>query len=306
MMSRRTASLHLGVAVILPARARQRSSRPERPPVVTNHQIVDQRPPARLHRRGRTRSPFEMSKQASRTPTCSTRRIASPRRASHDPCTFIWNGGPGWPALPLHFEVAGPLRGEGDRLVDNADTWLTESDLVFIDPVGTGFSRATKPEYVKEFALLVGDVMAEAEFIRSWLLLHDAEEAPVIVAGESYGSSRAGRVGYAVLKRGFNVAGIVLISGGTDLPTFENSNTRGLGDARRRHGGRRAVLQEDAAGAGIDAGRGAHGDREVGARTVSARRPSRRQPVGSGAKPDRRWSCRPTRDTTPIVSIERS
>src|ERR1039458_8568402 len=75
------------------------------------------------------------------------------------------------------------------------------------DPVGTGFSRATKPEYVKEFALLVGDVMAEAEFIRCWLLLHDADEAPVIVAGESYGSSRAGRVGYAVLKRGFNVVG---------------------------------------------------------------------------------------------------
>jgi carboxypeptidase C (cathepsin A) len=125
----------------------------------------------------------------------------------------------------LHFEVAGPLRGEGDRLVDNADTWLTESDLVFIDPVGTGFSRATKSEYVKEFALLVGDVMAETEFIRDWLLLHDADDAPVIVAGESYGSSRAGRVGYAVMKRGFNVAGIILISGGTDLPTsYENSN----------------------------------------------------------------------------------
>ena len=53
--------------------------------------------------------------------------------------------------------------------------------------------------------------------------MHDAEESPVIVAGESYGSSRAGRVGYAVLKRGFNVGGIALISGGTDLPTPENS-----------------------------------------------------------------------------------
>lgn len=141
------------------------------------------------------------------------------------PVTFIWNGGPGWPALPLHFEVAGPLRGEGDRLVENHDTWLTESDLVFIDPIGTGFSRATKPEYVKEFALLVGDVMAEAEFIRCWLLLHEAEQAPIVVAGESYGSSRAGRVGYQVLKRGFNVAGIAHISGNTDLPGFDNSTT---------------------------------------------------------------------------------
>jgi carboxypeptidase C (cathepsin A) len=140
------------------------------------------------------------------------------------PITFIWNGGPGWPALPLHFEVAGPLRGEGEKLVPNADTWLTESDLVFVDPVGTGFSRATKPEYVKEFASIVGDVMAETEFIRSWLLLHEAEAAPVLIAGESYGSSRASRVGYAVLKRGFNVAAILNISGSTDLPKFENSN----------------------------------------------------------------------------------
>src|SRR5689334_9400142 len=142
-------------------------------------------------------------------------RVPTPAAAKPRPVSFIWNGGPGWPALPLHFEVAGPLRGEGDKLVDNADTWLTESDLVFIDPVGTGFSRATKPEYVKEFALLIGDVMAEAEFIRCWLIQHDANTAPVIVAGESYGSSRAGRVGYAVLHRGFHVQGIIHISGST-------------------------------------------------------------------------------------------
>jgi hypothetical protein len=78
---------------------------------------------------------------------------------------------------------------------------------------------------VKEFAIIVGDVMAEAEFIRSWLLLHDAEEAPVFVAGESFGSGRAGRVAHVVLKKGLNLAGIVLISGATDLPTFENSIT---------------------------------------------------------------------------------
>ncbi|HEY2163003.1 MAG TPA: hypothetical protein VGH04_03395, partial [Gemmatimonadaceae bacterium] len=81
-----------------------------------------------------------------------------------------------------------------------------------------------KPEYVKEFAILVGDVMAEAEFIRSWLYLHDAEEAPIFVAGESFGSGRAGRVGAAVQKKGLNLAGVILISGATDLPNFENSN----------------------------------------------------------------------------------
>jgi carboxypeptidase C (cathepsin A) len=224
MICHRTVSMVLSVAVVLStSRAAGGQVEPERPPVVTRHQIsINGRPLAYTAEVGRVAIRDVETGEPHAYMFYTAYRVASPGKQR--PVSFIWNGGPGWPSLPLHFEVAGPLRGEGDRLVDNADTWLTESDLVFIDPVGTGFSRATKPEYVKEFALLVGDVMAEAEFIRSWLLLHDAEEAPVIVAGESYGSSRAGRVGYAVLKKGINVAGIALISGSTDLPSFENSN----------------------------------------------------------------------------------
>ena len=196
----------------------------EKAPVITHHQItINGRALAYTAEVGRIAIRDVETGEPHAYMFYTAYRVASPGKQR--PVSFIWNGGPGWPSLPLHFEVAGPLRGEGAQLVDNADTWLTESDLVFVDPVGTGFSRATRPEYVKEFAIIVGDVMAEAEFIRSWLLLHDADEAPVIVAGESYGSSRAGRVAYAVLKRGFNVAGIVHISGGTDLPSFENSTT---------------------------------------------------------------------------------
>ena len=225
MTCRRLPSVVVSIAAWLSiAGAVNAQVEPERPPVVTRHQIaINGRPLAYTAEVGRIAIRDVETGEPHAYMFYTAYRVASPGKQR--PVTFIWNGGPGWPALPLHFEVAGPLRGEGDRLVENADTWLTESDLVFIDPVGTGFSRATKPEYVKEFALLVGDVMAEAEFIRSWLLLHDADQAPVIVAGESYGSSRAGRVGYAVLKRGFNVAGIALISGGTDLPAFENSTT---------------------------------------------------------------------------------
>lgn len=205
-------------AVLSISRAIAAQVEPERPPVITRHQVtVNGRPLAYSAEVGRIAIRDVETGEPHAYMFYTAYRVASPGKPR--PVSFIWNGGPGWPALPLHFEVAGPLRGEGDKLVENNDTWLTESDLVFIDPVGTGFSRATKAEYVKEFALLVGDVMAETEFIRSWLLTHDAEDAPVIVAGESYGSSRAGRVGYAVLKRGFNVAGIVLISGGTDLPS---------------------------------------------------------------------------------------
>jgi carboxypeptidase C (cathepsin A) len=193
----------------------------ERPPVVTRHQLtVKGRSLSYTAEVGRIaiRDVETGEPHAYMFYTAYRVSSAGPTR----PITFIWNGGPGWPALPLHFEVAGPKLGEGSRLVDNADTWLTETDLVMVDPVGTGWSRATKPEYVKEFAILVGDVMAVAEFTRSWLLLHDAENAPVFFAGESYGSGRAGRVGHAALKKGINVAGLMLISGATDLPTFEN------------------------------------------------------------------------------------
>lgn len=204
-MSRRTTSVIVTIALSIAATASAQVE-PERPPVITHHQIsINGQPLAYTAEVGRIAIRDVETGEPHAYMFYTAYRVASP-------------------ALPLHFEVSGPLRGDGARLVDNPDTWLTESDLVFIDPVGTGFSRATKPEYVKEFALLVGDVMAETEFIRSWLLLHDADDAPVIVAGESYGSSRAGRVGYAVLKRGFNVAGIILISGGTDLPS-EVSNT---------------------------------------------------------------------------------
>src|SRR3546814_9029847 len=63
----------------------------------------------------------------------------APARDTVRPITFIWNGGPGLPAASLNFEGAGPRRIVDGRLIDNVDTWLTDSDLVFVDPVGTGF-----------------------------------------------------------------------------------------------------------------------------------------------------------------------
>ncbi|HLT92581.1 MAG TPA: hypothetical protein VKZ85_16730 [Woeseiaceae bacterium] len=135
------------------------------------------------------------------------------------PLTFVWNGGPGAPATLLHFEVAGPKRLEDGRLVDNADTWLTATDLVFVDPVGTGFSRPARAEYADEFYGTLGDVASITEFVRAWRLLHDATDAPVFLAGESWGAGRAANVGYALLERGIPVAGLVLISGGAGLQT---------------------------------------------------------------------------------------
>ncbi|WP_326523634.1 S10 family serine carboxypeptidase-like protein [Sphingomonas sp.] len=146
-------------------------------------------------------------------------RVA-PRRGETRPITFVWNGGPGRPAASLNFEGAGPKRIEHGRMVDNADTWLTDSDLVFVDPVGTGFSRAVNRDRERAFTSVIGDVAATTEFIRAWLVRHRAEGAPLVIAGQSYGSGRAGSVAHALLKQGFKVRGLALISNTTGLPVY--------------------------------------------------------------------------------------
>ena len=136
------------------------------------------------------------------------------------PITFIWNGGPSLPAASLHFEGAGPKRVEGPNLLDNADTWLTDSDLVFMDPVGTGFSRAVSAEAQTAFTSWVGDVAATAEFVRAWVLTHGAEDTPLVIAGQSYGAGRAGGVAFRLLQRGLKVRGLALISNTAGLPDY--------------------------------------------------------------------------------------
>lgn len=133
------------------------------------------------------------------------------------PITFVWNGGPGSNSALLHFEAAGPKRLDNADLVDNEDTWLTATDLVFVDPIGTGFSRPARPEYADEFYGTVGDVASVTEFVRAWRILHSAEDLPVILAGESWGAGRAGNVGYQLVQQGIPVSALVLISGGTGL-----------------------------------------------------------------------------------------
>lgn len=130
------------------------------------------------------------------------------------PVAFIWNGGPGSPSTLLHFEMFGPKRLEGGALVANDETLLTDADLVFVDPIGTGFSRPAKPEYASEFYGTLGDIRSVTEFVRAWRLLNGAEDAPVYLMGESWGAGRAGSVGYALQKIGAPVNGLVLISGG--------------------------------------------------------------------------------------------
>ncbi len=144
-------------------------------------------------------------------------RVPSP--GAPRPVTFVWNGGPGAASTLLHFSTAGPRRAEGAVLVDNDDSWLDATDLVMVDPIGTGFSRPAKAEFAAAFYGTRGDVASVTEFVRAWLLRHDAEDAPLFLAGESWGAGRAAHVAQALQARGRRVAGIVLISGGWALNT---------------------------------------------------------------------------------------
>jgi carboxypeptidase C (cathepsin A) len=151
--------------------------------------------------------------------------LDQPSSARPRPLTFLWNGGPGACSTLVHFSGFGPRRikpreGQAGRrageweLEDNQATWLDLTDLVFVDPIGTGFSRPTKAEYANEFYNTLGDIDSVAEFVRVYLTRFDAWDAPLFIGGESYGVWRAGGVAEALVKLGRKVAGVILISGG--------------------------------------------------------------------------------------------
>jgi len=138
------------------------------------------------------------------------------------PITFAFNGGPGASSIFLHLGALGPKRALlGDKnalpppykLEPNEYTWLVFTDLVFIDPVGTGYSRAASGVEAKEFYGVKGDIQSVGEFIRIYLTRYQRWLSPKFIAGESYGTTRAaGLSGYLQNKLGINLNGILLIS----------------------------------------------------------------------------------------------
>ncbi len=150
------------------------------------------------------------------------------------PVTFAFNGGPGASAAFLHMGALGPRivpftenGAEAMRpiqLADNPDSWLAFTDLVFIDPVGTGYSRATAggEEAERAFWGVDKDADSVADFIGLWLSRNGRELGPVYLAGESYGGFRAALLTDKLLARGLDVKGAVMIS-----PALEFSMLRG-------------------------------------------------------------------------------
>jgi carboxypeptidase C (cathepsin A) len=139
------------------------------------------------------------------------------------PMTYAFNGGPGSSSVWLHLGAIGPKRvlltDEGwappppYRLVDNEQTWLAFTDVVFIDPVTTGFSRPAEGEKAEQFHGLEEDLQSVGDFIRLWTTRYGRWASPKFLAGESYGTTRAaGLSGYLQNRHGMYLNGIVLMS----------------------------------------------------------------------------------------------
>jgi len=203
---------------------------PEEPPVVTKHSITVG---------GRTINytataglmPIKNREGEVEARMFFTSYVVDGGGGSRRPLTFSFNGGPGSASVWLHMGAIGPKRvkmnADGTmpappyELVDNEGTWLTQSDLVFIDPVGTGYSRAARTELGQRFFGLQGDIESVGEFIRMYLTRYERWTSPLFLAGESYGTTRASALSGYLIDRGIAFNGIILIS---TIMNFETTN----------------------------------------------------------------------------------
>jgi carboxypeptidase C (cathepsin A) len=166
------------------------------------------------------------------------------------PVTFVFNGGPGASSVYLHMGAMGPKRVDLDdkgmppapphKLVDNHESWLEFTDLVFVDPIGTGLSRMIEEDKPKddkaaqpgagkaetpEYWRMKRDLESIGEFVRSWLSQHHRWEGPVFIAGESYGGYRVAKLAKLLQKDyGVGLAGAIIISPALEFSLLDASN----------------------------------------------------------------------------------
>ncbi|MDB6111114.1 MAG: peptidase serine carboxypeptidase [Pedosphaera sp.] len=160
-----------------------------------------------------------------------TRLGPSATNVSERPITFSFNGGPGSSSVWLHLGVLGPrrvfLKEDGSlppppfRLVDNEYSLLDDTDLVFIDPVSTGYSRAVPGEDPKKYHGVEEDLSSVGDFIRLYTTRYKRWASPKFIIGESYGTTRAaGLSGHLEERYGMYLNGIALISSVLDFSTI--------------------------------------------------------------------------------------
>jgi carboxypeptidase C (cathepsin A) len=157
-----------------------------------------------------------------------TRDVAG--SAGARPVTFFYNGGPGSSTIWLHMGSYGPRIVETAnaeptgpapyRVANNPNSLLDRTDLVFIDAVGTGFSRAAGKGRNKDFWSVDGDVDAFAKFITRYITLNHRWNSPKFLFGESYGTLRSAALVYRLQKQGMSFNGVVLLSSALNLGTL--------------------------------------------------------------------------------------
>lgn len=149
-------------------------------------------------------------------------RVQQGKTAPPRPLLFVFNGGPGAASVWLHLGALGPKRvqmlPDGNmpappfKLTENASSWLDLGDLVFVDPVGTGYSRGTKPELTRKFSAVQPDIDSLQRFIRLYLTRNQAWNAPLFLVGESYGTFRCAGLSEQLVEHGIALNGVILIS----------------------------------------------------------------------------------------------
>ena len=158
--------------------------------------------------------------------------------ANKRPLTFAFNGGPGSASVWLHMGALGPKRvvlqptgfmpPAPYRMEDNPYTLLDKSDLVMVDAVGTGYSRAATPELTKKFLGVKGDIEAFSEFIRLYISRYERWSSPLFLLGESYGTTRSAGIAGNLANKGISFNGITLLSMVLAFQTLEDNKTNDL------------------------------------------------------------------------------
>ena len=150
--------------------------------------------------------------------------------ANKRPITFSYNGGPGSSSMWLHMGVMGPKRvvvnDPNDnapapyKVEDNQYSILDNSDVVMIDPIGTGISRAIGKSKNEEYWSVNGDLKSVGDFVKQYLIENDRLNSPKFLLGESYGTMRSAAVGKYLQNAGVALNGIILVSSVLDLRTL--------------------------------------------------------------------------------------
>jgi carboxypeptidase C (cathepsin A) len=254
MMSTRTVLVLLVLSLFTFATAQQTTSQPqpaaapapqpqredetlaETAPVVTHHQItVNGKPLKYTATAGRLALKPESG--AAEAAIFFTAYTLDGDDSRARPLTFVFNGGPGTATAWLHLGALGPRKIKLEKdggvpappyvMIDNPETILDRTDLVFIDAPGTGYSRV-RPDLTKKFYNVPGDADAFYRFIRLYLTRYQRWRSPLFLFGESYGTTRAAALANHLIDNYIPVNGVALLSVGLDFQTLLPGNMNDL------------------------------------------------------------------------------